>query len=468
MSRAAFLQFHNEVLNLPRDSFSNFNILKVKSLAEYLYSIRYSFPHDGLKIKDIYIEIHYFLQSNNVPNPNNDFIQLFDLSLTSIEDINTNYATGSGRKFRHWIELAGLLEILSNVTQGERSSKRVLTTFTEEIYLIPTGLIPSLVRDRILSINTISKPGIGNLSSYSLFQNLDFRPAMAILKYIFLKKRICSRFELSIFFGRPNYNLNTETQIIDEAILTTVAFPINQIQQIELFFQSKDWLNPDGSIYEYAASQQPYFKFNAFFVLLVTVGLINYCEENGALSVVPTNYLKLTPFANSLFATGSSPEEIELENLLDEIEDEVDNNDLASIITRNRTTIIQDQMDNDTSFIERVNTRAAAKSGVNTSTSTVIRWRRDELVREVSKLKVNHSCQSCNRETFLDRNGNNFVESHHILEYNSTEDGPDVLQNLLVLCPNCHSQTSTFKGKNSKKHKKVHAWLEDGNIEVVT
>ncbi len=35
-------------------------------------------------------------------------------------------------------------------------------------------------------------------------------------------------------------------------------------------------------------------------------------------------------------------------------------------------------------------------------------------------------------------------------------------QNLCFLCPSCHSQTSTFTGRNSKKYRAGQAWFEEG------
>jgi hypothetical protein len=35
------------------------------------------------------------------------------------------------------------------------------------------------------------------------------------------------------------------------------------------------------------------------------------------------------------------------------------------------------------------------------------------------------------------------------------------LENLEFLCPNCHSQTSTFTGKNSKKVRAMNSWIEE-------
>ena len=52
-----FNDFHNQVLNLSRDSFSNFDLMKVKSIAEYIYLIEDEFPPDGLRLIEIYVKI---------------------------------------------------------------------------------------------------------------------------------------------------------------------------------------------------------------------------------------------------------------------------------------------------------------------------------------------------------------------------------------------------------------------------
>jgi predicted restriction endonuclease len=432
MSRQQFIAFHNEVFNLPRDSFSNFDILKVKSLAEYLYSIRFRFPDNGLKLSEIYLHLHFFLRNNDIPNPNKDFEELFSLELEEVDDVKHHYTNDTGRKFRHWMELASLLDLLANYEHGVKSSRRVLTPFTEEIFLIPSALITPLVRDKVLSINTNSNPGLGNLDSYANYQNHDYRPAYAILNYMNRMQRHCTRFELAIFFGRPDYSLATEIEIIDEAVELGETFPLTQNEQIEFYFRYKNWVDANGNIYSYATSQEPYFKFNAFFILMDSVGLVNYDVTNSSLS--------LTAFSNSLFSADISPEAVELENLISEIENISDDNLLTEKVAKNRAALISNLISNDNSFVDNINQKAAAKSGNATTTTQTTKWKRDELIREVSKQQANYDCQGCNNPTFIDRHENNFVESHHILEYNTREKGPDVLQNLLVLCPNCHSK----------------------------
>jgi hypothetical protein len=82
-----------------------------------------------------------------------------------------------------------------------------------------------------------------------------------------------------------------------------------------------------------------------------------------------------------------------------------------------------------------------------------------------------YECSVCKNEHFTNRDGVLLWRNQEIileLEHKNGINTDNRIDNLTFLCPNCHSQTSTFKGKNSKKHKKVHAWLEDGKIEVVT
>ena len=48
------------------------------------------------------------------------------------------------------------------------------------------------------------------------------------------------------------------------------------------------------------------------------------------------------------------------------------------------------------------------------------------------------------------------------LEHKNGNRTDNRLENLEFLCPNCHSQTQTFCGGNTKKRKTILAWLEDG------
>lgn len=57
----------------------------------------------------------------------------------------------------------------------------------------------------------------------------------------------------------------------------------------------------------------------------------------------------------------------------------------------------------------------------------------------------NHKCESCGLEYWLDKIIP--LELHHI----DGDRNNNSIENLMVLCPNCHTQTETYKGKNVRK-----------------
>ena len=62
---------------------------------------------------------------------------------------------------------------------------------------------------------------------------------------------------------------------------------------------------------------------------------------------------------------------------------------------------------------------------------------RSKLLAELSKARLNYNCQIGGIPPFKDYRGNYYVESHHIIEFNR-EDGPDIIDNLLVINPYYH------------------------------
>ena len=76
-----------------------------------------------------------------------------------------------------------------------------------------------------------------------------------------------------------------------------------------------------------------------------------------------------------------------------------------------------------------------------------------------------YECAACKNENFTKCDGVLMWNKQKIvlqLEHKNGNNTDNRLENLEFLCPNCHSQTSTFTSKNSKKHKAGQAWLEDG------
>jgi len=104
--------------------------------------------------------------------------------------------------------------------------------------------------------------------------------------------------------------------------------------------------------------------------------------------------------------------------------------------------------------------------GLSTSHWTGQLWSKGRQLKSFPEMKSNNRirlhlyniygkrCQLCGIENWLDKEI--IFEVHHI-NGNSSDNSED---NLLVLCPNCHSQTPNYRNKN-RKNKKLLSNLED-------
>ena len=76
--------------------------------------------------------------------------------------------------------------------------------------------------------------------------------------------------------------------------------------------------------------------------------------------------------------------------------------------------------------------------------STTSTYVRNTYVAEASKRRANGICQLCGQPApFKDKNGNPYLESHHIIWL--SEGGADTLENTAALCPNCHRKMHVVK-----------------------
>ncbi|MCK9631044.1 MAG: HNH endonuclease [Methanoregula sp.] len=74
-------------------------------------------------------------------------------------------------------------------------------------------------------------------------------------------------------------------------------------------------------------------------------------------------------------------------------------------------------------------------SGTRTVTTEV--RERNPVVSEYAKLLAKGICQLCDQPApFNNRDGDPFLETHHIIPL--AQDGPDTIENVAALCPNCH------------------------------
>ena len=89
-----FCYFNTLVLNMPRHQFGTMNIKFAKDLAILLDEIK---PDENRKLRiiDLYVLIHYFIQNSN-PRISNFIYELFDFNLVKKQEIKKFYNTKAG------------------------------------------------------------------------------------------------------------------------------------------------------------------------------------------------------------------------------------------------------------------------------------------------------------------------------------------------------------------------------------
>ncbi|MBO6042311.1 HNH endonuclease [bacterium] len=82
---------------------------------------------------------------------------------------------------------------------------------------------------------------------------------------------------------------------------------------------------------------------------------------------------------------------------------------------------------------------------------------RNHKYRELAFKNANYTCELCgNKETFKDKNGNEYFEGHHLIMYNITSQKRykkclDIPKNIVCLCPNCHKKIHQAEDNEMKK-----------------
>ena len=417
---ANFTQFHNEVINMPRDSFSSATYYKIRSLASYLLLTEDVFDiSNGHNYKEIMSFIISKVAVGKLPlYPNQEFEQRY---FRTKFNLDTLYEI-EGRMFRH---LMGIMEFFGIIHSLRRQKKTIDFDTCKEIAYADNSLLMSILRNNWLGNNINSNDYILNLKGIDISRNANYRPSYSILKYIKTINRPATLFEISILLGRID-SLQTEKEILDRAILISSELPRTQDEQIEYFFKKMHWITSNGDPFQYANSQQPYFKFKSFILYMKDFGLVNFNEID--------NTITLTEYSNNLLEESIPIELLDLEKLLYMIDDDNEAEaTLQNLVINKRTPQIIKAIQEDNILVEKINKRAIR----NVEYDNNGKRKRNKFIVELAKAKANYTCEATGRHTFKMPNGQYYVEAHHIIEF-SKENGPDITENLLILGPEKH------------------------------
>lgn len=90
---------------------------------------------------------------------------------------------------------------------------------------------------------------------------------------------------------------------------------------------------------------------------------------------------------------------------------------------------------------------------------------RSTYLAENLKLAYNNCCQLCGTRLMKTR-FDAYSEAHHIRPYNKTHKGDDTIGNMIVLCPNCHSQFDNLYYAIHPSTRLVHCLDEDDRFHL--
>ncbi len=419
-SLEGFNKFHNEVINMPRDQFSNNDLPKIRLLAGYLLLTEGKIDNYGANYKTILELISKEISKNNYPNKRD-----MDLEHRYFEfnNIHTHYRE-QGRMFRHLMSLCDFFGFFKSVT---KQRKIINYDKCKEYYISNDKIFMPVARNNLMMLNAGTNNFIKSLNGIEITDETDYRPTYAILRYIKELNRSATKFELSILLGRID-KFKTESKILERAIKIGSILPSNQSNQIECFFKNMGWTNENGTLYHYASSQQPYFKFNSYLLFMESFGLLEWSDK--------LNRYNLTKYSIELLEDDVSYLIADLEKLIEIIDDyESDNRELNDLILHQRNPELLRLAKEDEKFIKKMNIRNLKKPHISGTTGA---RKRNRLIAELAKIQADYKCQYENKHMFKTPDGKYYCEAHHVLEF-SNENGPDITNNLVILGPYAHS-----------------------------
>lgn len=417
-NQEGFDKFHNQVINMPRDAFGSTGLKKIQTLAGYLLLLENKIPDEGISIKQM-----MFMISEEIKTTNQNIFrdETLEKRYFVFDNINDHYEK-EGRMFRHLILLCNFFDFVQSAT---RQKKQINFEKCREYYLSSEKILLPLARNNLIQINIKSNDFFKSLSGIEIDENSDYKPCFAILKYIEKMNRPVTKFEISVLLGRID-NLKTEQEIIERAYKVGSILPSDLEDQINFFFKNMNWIHQNGVLYQYANSQEPYFKFNSFILYMESFGLIEKTDIREKFT--------LTDYSKQILSDDISYLIADLENLIEVVEDyDSGNKELTDLIINQRNPELLRLAKEDDTFIEKMNFRVL----LNPEYDKDGKRKRNRLIVELAKILADYKCQYEEKHMFKTMKGTYYCEAHHILEFN-TENGPDIINNLVVLGPFAH------------------------------
>lgn len=452
-SRENFNTFHNQVINMPRENFNKINLSLLKSMAYYLICTHESIIVNGnlknikLTYKELLLNMSksgYNLKKTKITVVDEEFEKVF---LDGFSNIDNHYKN-VGRRFRH---LMGLCLLFGLIESEGKSYVTINYNKCQQYVYTPIELELELMRNEVININISSNPFIQRLRGINLNKSADYSLALGIITYIYNINRPVTDFEISVLLGRIDERQSFD-EILKRALIIGNDFTskryLSRESQVEYFFKEMNWVNSDGSLYKYVTSQEPWFKFKTFIKLLTNFNLLDYDYINDT--------YEITSYSKRILSSSIPSYLVDLETLLDKLEDKTygDAKIKSLIIDSRKSDILNVIKESDK---EKLITSIGKRSlGIideydDIETSKVHnKKRRNSLVMMLAKLLKNDTCDivytfdengnwapQFNKKLFLNKNGRAYCEGHHLIEFNN-EDGPDIIENIILVDPNTH------------------------------
>ena len=423
-----FDNFHNQVINMPRAKFEHLSdfIKLLKSLASYILLIDKEILANPINPKEIYHQVFENYKCNIVPSQNrnaafeNEFLKVNG----EFDDIYHSF----GRRFRHYTEYLSFFDIFKRIKVGNKWSKQkglLDIDSLRELELTKEDDLFDVFRNRLLDLNVKNNSHVVVCEGIDLHDDIDYRPARAILRYIFEMDRAVSDFEIAILLGRID-EVQNEEDILVRANNIGKELPDSIGDQINLVFDSMLWKTNGGVRYQYRSSQNPDFKFKSFIILMETFGMITYDRSS--------HFINLTDYSRDLIQDEIPLDVLDLEHLLVKIDSgTADSKELTDLILKRRTDAITQAIQADGELVEKLNIRNIHHPPMKNGKRI-----RSKLIMEVAKIKVNYIDEVEGVAPFASKSGTSYVEAHHIIEF-GREGGPDITDNLICLGPANHS-----------------------------